>query len=331
MDCHQRGFVGIYTYVKLISMARIHENLTELVGHTPLLHLSRLSQAWGIDPDTHVLAKLEYFNPGGSVKDRVALNMILDAERRGMLRPGGTIIEPTSGNTGVGLAWISRVRGYEAVIVMPDTMSQERQQLLRAAGARIVLTPGIEGMAGAIAEAERLNRSIPGSVILGQFSNPANPEAHVLSTAQEIWEDTDGQVDILVATVGTGGTLCGTARGLKAHNPQLLSIAVEPQESPLLSGGIASPHGIQGIGANFIPENYDPIVVDRIMQVSTEQAMQTGRELSRHEGLITGISSGAAVHAALTYALTPEAKGKAIVVVLPDTGERYLSTELYRR
>ena len=310
-------------------MERIYENLTELVGHTPLLHLSRLSQAWGIDPSTRVLAKLEYFNPGGSVKDRVALNMILDAERRGMLRPGGTIIEPTSGNTGVGLAWISRVRGYEAVIVMPDVMSQERQQLLRAAGARLVLTPGMEGMAGAIAEAERLNKTIPWSVILGQFSNPANPESHVLTTAQEIWEDTDGQVDILVATVGTGGTLCGTARGLKAHNPQLLSIAVEPQESPLLSGGTASPHGIQGIGANFIPENYDPTMVDRIMQVSTEQAMQTGRELSRHEGLITGISSGAAVHAALTYALTPEAKGKAIVVVLPDTGERYLSTELY--
>lgn len=263
------------------------------------------------------------------MKDRVALNMILDAERRGKLRPGGTIIEPTSGNTGVGLAWISRVRGYEAVIVMPDTMSQERQQLLRAAGARLVLTPGMEGMAGAIAKAERLNKTIPGSVILGQFSNPANPEAHVLTTAQEIWEDTDGQVDILVATVGTGGTLCGTSRGLKTHNPQLLSIAVEPQESPLLSGGTASPHGIQGIGANFIPENYDPTVVDRIMQVSTEQAMQTGRELSRHEGLITGISSGAAVHAALTYALTPEAKGKTIVVVLPDTGERYLSTELY--
>lgn len=310
-------------------MERIYENLTELVGHTPLLHLSRLSQAWGIDPSTRVLAKLEYFNPGGSVKDRVALNMILDAERRGMLRPGGTIIEPTSGNTGVGLAWISRVRGYEAVIVMPDVMSQERQQLLRAAGARLVLTPGMEGMAGAIAEAERLNKTIPWSVILGQFSNPANPESHVLTTAQEIWEDTDGQVDILVATVGTGGTLCGTARGLKAHNPQLLSIAVEPQESPLLSGGTASPHGIQGIGANFIPENYDPTVVDRIMQISTEQAMQTGRELSCHEGLITGISSGAAVHAALTYALTPEAKGKAIVVVLPDTGERYLSTELY--
>lgn len=310
-------------------MARIFDNLTQLVGGTPLLHLARLSAHYGIDENTRVLAKLEYFNPGGSVKDRVALNMILDAERRGVLKPGGTIIEPTSGNTGVGLAWISRVRGYQAIIVMPDTMSQERQQLLRAAGAQVVLTPGTEGMAGAIAEAERLHESTSNSVILGQFSNPANPEAHVITTAQEIWDDTDGQVDVLIATVGTGGTLCGTARGLKAHNPQLLSIAVEPQESPLLSGGTASLHGIQGIGANFIPENYDPIVVDRIMQVTTEQAMQTGRELSRHEGLITGISSGAAVHAALTYALTPEAKGKTIVVVLPDTGERYLSTPLY--
>lgn len=310
-------------------MAKIYNDLTELVGHTPLLHLQRLSAHYGIDESTRVLAKLEYFNPGGSVKDRVALNMILDAERRGVLQPGGTIIEPTSGNTGVGLAWIARVRGYEAVIVMPDSMSHERQQLLRAAGARLVLTPGAEGMVGAIAEAERLHESTPNSVILGQFSNPANPEAHSLTTAQEIWDDTDGQVDVLVATVGTGGTLCGTARGLKAHNPQLLSIAVEPQESPLLSGGKASPHGIQGIGANFIPENYAPNVVDRIMQVSTEKAMQMGRLLSYHEGLITGISSGAAVHAALTFALTPEAKGKTIVVVLPDTGERYLSTQLY--
>lgn len=310
-------------------MAKIYNDLTELVGHTPLLHLQRLSAHYGIDESTRVLAKLEYFNPGGSVKDRVALNMILDAERRGVLQPGGTIIEPTSGNTGVGLAWISRVRGYEAIIVMPDTMSRERQQLLRAAGAQVVLTPGTEGMAGAIAEAERLRDSMPNSVILGQFSNPANPEAHVLSTAQEIWDDTDGQVNVLVATVGTGGTLSGTARGLKAHNPQLLAIAVEPQESPLLSGGKASPHGIQGIGANFIPKNYDSNVVDRIMQVSTEEAMQMGRLLSHHEGLITGISSGAAVHAALTFALTPEAKGKTIVVVLPDTGERYLSTQLY--
>lgn len=310
-------------------MAKIYSDLTELVGHTPLLHLQRLSAHYGIDESTRVLAKLEYFNPGGSVKDRVALNMILDAERRGVLKHGGTIIEPTSGNTGVGLAWISRVRGYQAIIVMPDTMSQERQQLLRAAGAQVVLTPGTEGMAGAIAEAERLHESTPNSVILGQFSNPANPEAHSLTTAQEIWDDTDGQVDVLVATVGTGGTLCGTARGLKAHNPQLLSIAVEPQESPLLSGGKASPHGIQGIGANFIPENYAPNVVDRIMQVSTEEAMQMGRLLSHHEGLITGISSGAAVHAALQLALTPEAQGKCIVAVLPDTGERYLSTGVY--
>lgn len=311
-------------------MAKIYNDLTELVGSTPLLHLARLSAHYCIDESIRVLAKLEYFNPGGSVKDRVALNMIRDAECRGVLRPGGTIIEPTSGNTGVGLAWIARVRGYEAIIVMPDSMSHERQQLLRAAGARLVLTPGVEGMTGAIAEAERLCESIPNSVILGQFSNPANPQAHVLTTAQEIWNDTDGQVDVLVATVGTGGTLCGTARGLKAHNPQLLAIAVEPQESPLLSGGKASPHGIQGIGANFIPENYDSNVVDRIMQVSTEEAMQMGRLLSHHEGLITGISSGAAVHAAIAFALTPEAKGKTIVVVLPDTGGRYLSTELYR-
>ena len=310
-------------------MARIHENLTELVGHTPLLHLSRLSQAWGIDPSTRVLAKLECFNPGGSVKDRVALNMILDAEQRGMLRPGGTIIEPTSGNTGVGLSWISRVRGYEAVIVMPDSMSHERQQLLRAAGARLVLTPGAEGMTGAIAEAELLRDSTPNSIILGQFSNPANPEAHSLTTAQEIWDDTDGNVDFLVAGVGTGATLCGTSRQLKVLNPRLQAIAVEPAESPLLSGGTPSPHGIQGIGANFVPQNYDSTVVDHIIQVSMEQAMHVARELSHHEGLIVGISSGAAIHAALQLALTPEAQGKCIVAVLPDTGERYLSTGMF--
>lgn len=304
--------------------------MTELVGGTPLLHLSRISKAWGVDESTRVLAKLEYFNPGGSIKDRVALNMILDAERRGVLKPGGTIIEPTSGNSGVGLAWISRVRGYEAVIVMPDTMSMERQQLLRAAGARLVLTPGAEGMTGAIAEAEHLNQSIPDSVILGQFSNPSNPEAHTLTTAQEIWEDTDGNVDMLVACVGTGGTLCGTARGLKEKNAGILAIAVEPKESPLLSGGAASAHGIQGIGANFIPENYDASVVDNVVQVSTEQAMQVGRELSIYEGLVVGISSGAAVCAALEMAQRAEYKGKTIVVVLPDTGERYLSTEMYR-
>ena len=310
-------------------MAKIYNNLTQLVGGTPLLYLARLSAHYGIDENTRVLAKLEYFNPGGSVKDRVALNMILDAECRGVLKPGGTIIEPTSGNTGVGLAWISRVRGYEAIIVMPDSMSRERQQLLRAAGAQVVLTPGAEGMAGAIAEAERLRDSMPNSVILGQFSNPANPEAHVLTTAQEIWDDTDGQVDYLVAGVGTGGTLCGTSRQLKTLNPRLQSIAVEPAESPLLSGGTPSPHGIQGIGANFVPQNYDSTVVDHIIQVSTEQAMHVARELSHHEGLIVGISSGAAIHAALQLALTPETQGKCIVAVLPDTGERYLSTGVY--
>ena len=310
-------------------MAKIYNDLTELVGHTPLLHLQRLSAHYGIDESTQVLAKLEYFNPGGSVKDRVALNMILDAERRGVLKPGGTIIEPTSGNTGVGLAWISRVRGYQAIIVMPDTMSQERQQLLRAAGAQLVLTPGAEGMTGAIAEAELLRDSTPNSIILGQFSNPANPEAHSLTTAQEIWDDTDGHVDFLVAGVGTGGTLCGTSRQLKILNPRLQAIAVEPAESPLLTGGTPSPHGIQGIGANFVPQNYDSTVVDHIIQVSTEQAMHVARELSHHEGLIVGISSGAAIHAALQLALTPEAQGKCIVAVLPDTGERYLSTGVY--
>ena len=310
-------------------MAKIYNDLTELVGHTPLLHLQRLSAHYSIDESTRVLAKLEYFNPGGSVKDRVALNMILDAERRGVLQPGGTIIEPTSGNTGVGLAWIARVRGYEAVIVMPDSMSHERQQLLRAAGARLVLTPGAEGMTGAIAEAELLRDSTPNSIILGQFSNPANPEAHSLTTAQEIWDDTDGNVDFLVAGVGTGGTLCGTSRQLKVLNPSLQAIAVEPAESPLLSGGTPSPHGIQGIGANFVPQNYDSTVVDHIIQVSMEQAMHVARELSHHEGLIVGISSGAAIHAALQLALTPEAQGKCIVAVLPDTGERYLSTGVY--
>ena len=310
-------------------MAKIYNDLTELVGHTPLLHLQRLSAHYGIDESTRVLAKLEYFNPGGSVKDRVALNMILDAERRGVLQPGGTIIEPTSGNTGVGLAWIARVRGYEAVIVMPDSMSHERQQLLRAAGARLVLTPGAEGMTGAIAEAELLRDSTPNSIILGQFSNPANPEAHSLTTAQEIWDDTDGHVDFLVAGVGTGGTLCGTSRQLKVLNPSLQAIAVEPAESSLLTGGTPSPHGIQGIGANFVPQNYDSTVVDHIIQVSTEQAMHVARELSHHEGLIVGISSGAAIHAALQLALTPETQGKCIVAVLPDTGERYLSTGVY--
>lgn len=309
---------------------RIYKDLTRLVGGTPLLHLSRFSHAMGIDAETQVLAKLEYFNPGGSVKDRVALSMIDDAERSGLLAPGGTIIEPTSGNTGVGLAWIARVRGYEAIMVMPDTMSRERQQLLRASGARLVLTPGAMGMSGAVAEAERLRGEIPGSVILGQFSNPANPMAHERTTAREIWQDTDGRVDVLVACVGTGGTLCGTARGLKALDPAVRAVAVEPQESPLLSGGMAAPHGIQGIGANFIPANYDPTVVDLIHPVTTALAMETGRLLSRHEGLVVGISSGAAVCAAMQLAREEEYRGKCIVAILPDTGERYLSTEMFQ-
>lgn len=309
---------------------RIYKDLTRLVGGTPLLHLSRLSLAMGIDAETQVLAKLEYFNPGGSVKDRVALGMIDDAERSGLLAPGGTIIEPTSGNTGVGLAWIARVRGYEAIMVMPDTMSRERQQLLRASGARLVLTPGVMGMSGAVAEAERLRGEIPGSVILGQFSNPANPLAHERTTAREIWQDTDGRVDVLVACVGTGGTLCGTARGLKALDPAVRAVAVEPQESPLLSGGMAAPHGIQGIGANFIPANYDPTVVDLVRPVTTALAMETGRLLSRHEGLVVGISSGAAVCAAMQLAREEEYRGKCIVAILPDTGERYLSTEMFQ-
>lgn len=309
---------------------RIYKDLTRLVGGTPLLHLSRFSHAMGIDAETQVLAKLEYFNPGGSVKDRVALSMIDDAERSGLLAPGGTIIEPTSGNTGVGLAWIARVRGYEAIMVMPDTMSRERQQLLRASGARLVLTPGVMGMSGAVAEAERLRGEIPGSVILGQFSNPANPLAHERTTAREIWQDTDGRVDVLVACVGTGGTLCGTARGLKALDPAVRAVAVEPQESPLLSGGMAAPHGIQGIGANFIPANYDPTVVDLVRPVTTALAMETGRLLSRHEGLVVGISSGAAVCAAMQLAREEEYRGKCIVAILPDTGERYLSTEMFQ-
>lgn len=309
---------------------RIYNDLTRLVGGTPLLHLSRFSHAMGIDAETQVLAKLEYFNPGGSVKDRVALGMIDDAERSGLLAPGGTIIEPTSGNTGVGLAWIARVRGYEAIMVMPDTMSRERQQLLRASGARLVLTPGVMGMSGAVAEAERLRGEIPGSVILGQFSNPANPLAHERTTAREIWQDTDGRVDVLVACVGTGGTLCGTARGLKALDPAVRAVAVEPQESPLLSGGMAAPHGIQGIGANFIPANYDPTVVDLVRPVTTALAMETGRLLSRHEGLVVGISSGAAVCAAMQLAREEEYRGKCIVAILPDTGERYLSTEMFQ-
>ena len=288
-------------------MANIHKNLLDLVGNTPLVEIERIAKARGAE--AQVVAKVEYFNPGGSVKDRIALNMIEDAERKGLLLPGATIIEPTSGNTGVGIAWISRVKGYKAVIVMPETMSRERQLLMKAAGAELVLTDGAKGMKGAIAEAERLQRETPGSIILGQFTNPANPEVHERTTAEEIWRDTDGKVDIFVAGAGTGGT--------------------EPESSPVLSGGAPGPHKIQGIGAGFVPEILDRSVIDVVYKVKNEDALQTGRELSLYEGLIVGISSGAAAFAAIELAKLRENKGKRIVVLLPDTGERYLSTELY--
>ena len=308
-------------------MARIYNNITELVGNTPLVELQRLGVAK--KAVAQVIAKVEYFNPGGSVKDRIALNMIKDAEERGILRKGSVIIEPTSGNTGVGLAWISRVKGYEAIIVMPDTMSKERQNLLRAAGAKLVLTPGAQGMKGAIAEAERLRSTMPNAVILGQFTNPANPEIHRLTTGEEIWRDMDGKVDIFVAGVGTGGTVTGVGRALKAHNPDLRIVAVEPASSPVLSGGQPGPHKIQGIGAGFVPQTYGSDVVDEIIKVENDEALLTGRELSLYEGLIVGISSGASVSAALQLATRPENAGKRIVALLPDTGERYLSTQLY--
>lgn len=305
----------------------IYRNLTELVGRTPLVEISRIAGARGAK--AQVVAKVEYFNPGGSIKDRIALNMIEDAEGRGLLKPGATIIEPTSGNTGVGIAWISRVKGYRAVIVMPETMSLERQKLLKAAGAELVLTPGALGMSGAIAEAERLRNETEGAVILGQFTNPANPATHINTTAREIWEEADGKVDIFVAGVGTGGTIHGVGKGLKERNPNVRIVAVEPASSPVLSGGVAGAHKIQGIGAGFVPATYNPEYVDEVITVSNEDAMLTGRDLSRYEGLIVGISSGAAAHAALELAKRPENEGKRIVVLLPDTGERYLSTELY--
>lgn len=308
-------------------MAKIYEKLTELVGRTPLLDLQRLAAKK--NAQAQVVAKVEYFNPGGSVKDRIALNMIEDAEQKGILKPGCVIIEPTSGNTGVGLAWISRVKGYEAIIVMPETMSRERQNLLRAAGAKLVLTSGAKGMKGAIEEANRLKDETPGAVILGQFVNPANPDMHERTTGEEIWQDTDGKVDIFVAGVGTGGTVTGVGRALKKHNPNVKIVAVEPESSPVLSGGQPGAHKIQGIGAGFIPQTYDSQVIDEIIQVSNDNAILTGRELSLYEGLIVGISSGAATYAALQLAQRPENKGKRIVALLPDTGERYLSTQLY--
>ncbi|MDM8155290.1 cysteine synthase A [Bacteroides gallinaceum] len=304
-------------------MARIYNQLTELIGNTPLLKLARLGEKH--QAKASLLAKLEYFNPGGSVKDRAALSMIEDAERKGLIHSGATLIEPTSGNTGVGLAWIAALKGYKTILSMPETMSMERRMLLKAMGAQLVLTPGNEGMAGAIRKADELHREIPGSIILKQFENPANPAAHIHTTAEEIWQDTDGKVDVFIATVGTGGTLSGTGKGLKAHNPQIEIVAVEPDASAVLSGDKAGSHGIQGIGAGFIPETYAPEITDRIIRVKDEDALRTEKELTETEGLLTGISSGAAVYAALQLAVRPEYAGKTIVVLLPDTGERYLS------
>lgn len=308
-------------------MARIAKQLTDLVGNTPLLELSNYNNSHQLS--AKLIGKLEYFNPAGSVKDRIALAMIEDAEAKGLLQPGATIIEPTSGNTGVGLAFVSASKGYKLILTMPETMSLERRNLLKALGAHLVLTPGAEGMKGAIAKAEELQASTPGSIILQQFENPANPAMHIRTTAEEIWRDTDGKVDIFVAGVGTGGTISGVGAGLKAHNPAIQIVAVEPTDSPVLSGGKPGPHKIQGIGAGFIPKIYDAKVVNQVIQVANDDAIRAGRELAKTEGLLVGISSGAAAYAATQLALLPENKGKTIVVLLPDTGERYLSTVLY--
>lgn len=301
--------------------------MTGLIGNTPLIELHRLAAAHGAK--AHIVAKLESFNPGGSAKDRAALGMIEAAERQGVLKPGGTIVEPTSGNTGVGLAAVAATRGYRAIFTMPETMSAERRRLLAALGAEIVLTPGAEGMKGAIAEAERICADTPGAIILGQFENPANPAAHRSTTGPEIWRDTDGEIDILIASVGTGGTVSGTGSFLKSKNSAIRVVAVEPTESPVLEGGEAGPHRIQGIGAGFIPANYDAAVVDEVMAVSSDEAFAVARELPRLEGILAGISSGAALAAALRMASLDENAGKTIVVILPDTGERYLSTDLF--
>ena len=308
-------------------MARIYKQITDLIGHTPLVELNKYSAQRGLE--TPVLAKVEFFNPGGSVKDRIALAMIEAAERDGKLKPGATIIEPTSGNTGVGLALVSAVKGYKLILTMPETMSIERRNLVKAYGAQVKLTSGKDGMPSAIKAAEELRDSIPGSVILEQFENSANPQKHYETTGVEIWNDTDGKVDIFVAGVGTGGTISGIGRRLKEKNPNVKIIAVEPTTSPVLNGGKPGPHKIQGIGAGFVPKTYDPKVIDEVFDVDNDAAILAGRQLAQQEGLLVGISSGAAAYAATEIAKRPENKGKTIVALLPDTGERYLSTVLY--
>ena len=308
-------------------MATIYQSLTELIGRTPLLELRNIEKAENLQ--AKLIVKLEYFNPGGSVKDRIALAMIEAAEQSGQLKPGALIIEPTSGNTGVGLAWVASVKGYQLILTMPETMSIERQNLLKALGAQLILTPGSEGMKGAIRKANELKEANPGAFIPQQFENPANPEAHLRTTAEEIWQDTDGQVDIFVAGVGTGGTLSGTATGLKRHKPTVQAVAVEPESSHVLSGGQPGPHKIQGIGAGFEPKNFRRDVVDEILPVADNDAIRTSRLLAHKEGLLVGISSGASLYAAIQVAKRPENAGKTIVALLPDTGERYLSTVLY--
>ena len=308
-------------------MAKVAKSLTELVGNTPLLEINNFIKK--NDLKARILVKLEYFNPAGSVKDRVALAMIEDAEQQGRLKPGATLIEPTSGNTGVGLAFVAASKGYHLILTMPETMSIERRTLLQALGAELVLTNGAQGMKGAIAKAEELNQSIPGSLILQQFNNPANPAIHRRTTGEEIWRDTEGQVDLFVAGVGTGGTVSGTGEALKAHNPAIKVVAVEPSDSPVLEGGKPGPHKIQGIGAGFIPGNYKADVIDEVIGIEGDEAIKTSRELARTEGVLVGISSGASLAAAVRLARRPENAGKTIVAILPDTGERYLSTQLY--